>query len=120
VCRSKHVEPSINFGIINSITKLHFVGISTEGYEYNHALFLRWESFGHYALPTGRQSTSVRTVLLTCLTLTGNKKTIKQKLFLIVNNFVNCKNVLSVRDLNFLSTTIPNSNNFTHLLEEAV
>ena len=28
--RSKHVEPSINFGIINSITKLHLVGISTE------------------------------------------------------------------------------------------
>jgi hypothetical protein len=25
-----HVEPSINFGIINSITKLHLVGISTE------------------------------------------------------------------------------------------
>jgi len=30
VCRSKHVEPSINFGIINSVTKLHLVGISTE------------------------------------------------------------------------------------------
>jgi len=30
VYRSKHVEPSINFGIINSITKLHIVGISTE------------------------------------------------------------------------------------------
>jgi len=30
VCRSKHVEPSKNFGIINSITKLHLVGISTE------------------------------------------------------------------------------------------
>ena len=29
VCLSKHVEPSINFGIINSITKLHLVGIST-------------------------------------------------------------------------------------------
>jgi len=26
ICRSKHVEPSINFGIINSITKLHLVG----------------------------------------------------------------------------------------------
>ena len=26
VCRSKHVEPSINFGIINSITRLNFVG----------------------------------------------------------------------------------------------
>jgi hypothetical protein len=30
VCRSKHVEPPINFGTINSITKLHFVGISIE------------------------------------------------------------------------------------------
>jgi len=30
VCPSKHVEPSVNFGIINSITKLHLVGISTE------------------------------------------------------------------------------------------
>jgi hypothetical protein len=26
VCRSKHVESSINFGIINSITRLHLVG----------------------------------------------------------------------------------------------
>jgi hypothetical protein len=26
VCRLKHVEPSINFGIINSITRLHLVG----------------------------------------------------------------------------------------------
>jgi len=34
VCRSKHVEPSINFGIINSITKLHLVGISTETYRH--------------------------------------------------------------------------------------
>jgi len=30
VCRSIHVEPSINIGLINSITKLHLVGISTE------------------------------------------------------------------------------------------
>ena len=30
MCRSKHVEPSINFVIINSITKLHLVGISIE------------------------------------------------------------------------------------------
>jgi len=34
VCRSKHVEPSKNFGIINSITKLHLVGISTESSTY--------------------------------------------------------------------------------------
>jgi len=26
VCRSKHVEPSVNVGIINSITRLHLVG----------------------------------------------------------------------------------------------
>ena len=26
VCRSKHVDPSIHFGIINSITRLHLVG----------------------------------------------------------------------------------------------
>jgi hypothetical protein len=32
VCRSKHVEPLINGGIINSITKLHLVGVSTESY----------------------------------------------------------------------------------------
>ena len=30
MCRSKHVEPSVNFGIVNSITKLHLVGISTK------------------------------------------------------------------------------------------
>jgi hypothetical protein len=30
VGRSKHVAPSINFRIINCITKLHLVGISTE------------------------------------------------------------------------------------------
>jgi hypothetical protein len=30
VCHSKYVEPSINFGIINFITKLHLVDISTE------------------------------------------------------------------------------------------
>jgi len=32
MCRWKHVEPSINFGIINSVTKQHLVGISTEKY----------------------------------------------------------------------------------------
>jgi len=30
VCRSKHVEPSVNFVMVNFITKLHLVGISTE------------------------------------------------------------------------------------------
>ena len=28
----ERVEPSINFGIINSVTRLHLVGISTESY----------------------------------------------------------------------------------------
>jgi hypothetical protein len=32
VCRLKHVEPLINFGVINSVTKLHLVGISTESF----------------------------------------------------------------------------------------
>jgi hypothetical protein len=32
VCRSKHVETSINFGIINYITKLLLVGIYAESY----------------------------------------------------------------------------------------
>ena len=32
MCSSKHVEPSIKFGIINSVTKLNLVGISTEYY----------------------------------------------------------------------------------------
>jgi hypothetical protein len=35
VCHSKHVEPSINFGIINSITRLHLVG-------YFYWFILRW------------------------------------------------------------------------------
>jgi hypothetical protein len=38
VCRSKHVEPAINFGIINSIIKLHLVGISTEFMLHNFYL----------------------------------------------------------------------------------
>ena len=46
MCRSKHVEPSINFGIINSITKLHLVDTSTEScydariHEYQICIFL--------------------------------------------------------------------------------
>jgi hypothetical protein len=42
VCRSKHVEPSVNFGMISSITKLHLVGISTE---LNLERSLDWFSF---------------------------------------------------------------------------
>ena len=34
MCRSKHVEPLKTFGIINSITKLHLVGISTDSREW--------------------------------------------------------------------------------------
>jgi len=48
------------------------------GYEHNHALFLRLDSSAYDALPTGRQSTTVRKVLLTCLTLNGNKKIIER------------------------------------------
>jgi len=49
--RSKHVEPSINPGIINSITKLHLVGISTESstmhgfMNIRHSYYLRRHSF---------------------------------------------------------------------------
>jgi hypothetical protein len=60
VCRSKHVEPSINFGITNSITKLRLVGISTESYcdariDENQTSKLYY-SFWYYtvkSLPTG-------------------------------------------------------------------
>jgi hypothetical protein len=31
VCHSKHVEPSMNGGIINSITRLHLVGYFNKG-----------------------------------------------------------------------------------------
>ena len=48
VCRSKHVEPLKNFGIINFITKLHLVVISTEcifkSYR-NSSLCLHWIYF---------------------------------------------------------------------------
>jgi hypothetical protein len=40
VCRSKHVEPSKNFGIINSIIKPHLVGFSTE-YTYIFCFVLK-------------------------------------------------------------------------------
>jgi hypothetical protein len=47
VCRSKHVEPLINFEIINSSTKLHLVGISTElGWEA-WCSFLKWWYWVH-------------------------------------------------------------------------
>jgi len=38
VCRTKHVEPSIKFGIINSITRLHLVGCF---YWFNFSSVLR-------------------------------------------------------------------------------
>jgi hypothetical protein len=52
VCRSKHVEPTINFGIINSITKLHFVGISTE--ISSNIEFLNDRSGGTQIVPRAR------------------------------------------------------------------
>jgi hypothetical protein len=48
VCRSKHVEPSINFGTINSITKLHLVGISTESSMMHGSMNIKKiEEFGY-------------------------------------------------------------------------
>jgi hypothetical protein len=44
VCRSKHVEPSISFGIINSITKLHLVGISTESSTMHRSMNIKFWS----------------------------------------------------------------------------
>jgi len=44
VCRSIHVEPSINFGIINSITKLHLVGIPTESSTMHGSMDIKWRA----------------------------------------------------------------------------
>ena len=57
VCCSKHVENSIKFGIINSITKVHLVGISTESKTplTFESLLVTWCMFNNhqlYALPT--------------------------------------------------------------------
>ena len=40
--RAPHVEPSINFGIINSITKLHLVGISTESSTMHESMNIKF------------------------------------------------------------------------------
>jgi hypothetical protein len=40
VCRWKHVEALKNFGIINSITKLYLVGISTDETMYFKTLVI--------------------------------------------------------------------------------
>ena len=45
MCSSKHVEPSVNFGIINSITKLHLVGISTESSTMNGSMNIKLVKF---------------------------------------------------------------------------
>ena len=42
---SKHVETSINFGIINSITKLHLVGTSTEPSTMHGSMNIKSQSF---------------------------------------------------------------------------
>jgi hypothetical protein len=42
VYRYKHVEPSINFGIINSIIKLHLVGISTESSKMHGSMNIKF------------------------------------------------------------------------------
>jgi hypothetical protein len=46
VCRSKHVEPSMNGGIINSITGLHLVGyFCRENKEDNMSQKQNWVTF---------------------------------------------------------------------------
>ena len=54
MCRWNHAEPSINFGIINSITKLHLVGVSTElvldvpvTFIATLLFWLKWENYGY-------------------------------------------------------------------------
>jgi hypothetical protein len=56
VCRSKHVEPSINFGIINSFTKLHLVGISTDSSKMHGSMNIRQFSSHKLAGPHGFQN----------------------------------------------------------------
>ena len=55
MCRWKHVEPTINFGIINSITKLHLVGISTESSTMHGSMNVKFEKnmycYVHVLLP---------------------------------------------------------------------
>jgi hypothetical protein len=41
VCRSKRVEPPINFGIINSIRKLYLVGISIESFTMHGSMNIK-------------------------------------------------------------------------------
>jgi len=88
-----HILYRIYFGLtsfcpIPPRRSTYAVLLMSAGYEYNHILFLRLDSAGYDALPTGRQSTTVRKVLLTCFTITGNKKTIEQWLLLLVYYFV--------------------------------
>ena len=45
MCRSKHVGSSVNFGIINSITKLHLVGIFTESSMMHGSMSIKLTSF---------------------------------------------------------------------------
>ena len=60
MCRSKHVEPSINFGIINSITKLHLVGISTESSTINTMTTI-FDICGEIEIESGRIGLSIQT-----------------------------------------------------------
>jgi hypothetical protein len=53
VCRSKHVEPSVNFGIINSITKLHLVGISTESSTLHGSINMKFMNNALFRNETG-------------------------------------------------------------------
>ena len=45
MCCLKRVEPSINFGIINSITKLHLVGNSTESSTMHGSMNMKFKVY---------------------------------------------------------------------------
>ena len=64
VCRSKHVEPPINFGIINSITRLHLVG-----YFYWFYISKLRPTFLNYVRETVTARWQHHVVLLWCSTI---------------------------------------------------
>jgi len=71
VCRSKHVEPSINFGIINSVTRLHLVGyfywfadIVSSNVIQTYVSFLHCPNFFTVTTPAGKIFAVVPFVLL--------------------------------------------------------
>ena len=71
MCRSKHVEPSINFGIINSVTKLHIVGISTESSTMHGSMNIKFMAGICFSLVHDISAVSVLNFLqdITCITV---------------------------------------------------